>query len=129
MWDRKFKKQLKENVLKAGIVTVCIYGLGTLTLRQKEMIQIAQHNWVRRICKAAQEDRWKMKELIEEIGKKKTPKNEISRMRWAGHVQKRDENKLTKRAWKAEEGCRKRRGKPNLRWKDCDKRDVERAGT
>ena len=51
-----------------------------------------------------------------------------SRMRWAGHVQRMDEERLSKRALKAEEGGRRRRGRPTLRWKDCVKRDLERAG-
>ena len=92
MWDRKLKKQLKGKVLEACVVPSCIYGLGTLALteRQEEKMQIAENNWVRRICKVTQEDRRKMKELREEIGMKKHPK---------------------------------------LRWKDCVKRDLERAGT
>ena len=52
-----------------------------------------------------------------------------SRMRWAGHVQRMCEDRLSKRAWKAEEGGRRRRGRPKLRWKDCVKRDLERAAT
>ena len=38
------------------------------------------------------------------------------------------EDRLSKRAWKAEEGGRRRRGRPKLGWKDCVKRDLERAG-
>ena len=94
-------------------------------------MQIAENNWVQRICKVTQEDRRKMKELREEIGMKKHPKMKVagSRMRWAGHVQRMGEDRLSKRAWKAEEGGRRRRGRPKLRWKDCVKRDLERAGT
>ena len=79
MWDRKLKKQLKGKVLEACVVPACIYGLGTLALteRQEEKIQIAENNWIRRICKVIQEDRRKMKELREEIGMK-TPKDESS---------------------------------------------------
>ena len=90
-------------------------------------MQIAENNWVRRICKVTQEDRRKKKELRKEIGMKKHIKMKVagSRMRWAGHVQRMDED----RAWKAEEGGRRRRGRQKLRWKDYVKRDLERAGT
>ena len=58
MWDRKLKKQLKGKVLEACVVTAYTYGLGTLALtkRQEEKMQIAENNWVQRICKATQED-------------------------------------------------------------------------
>ena len=129
MWDLTLKKQLKGNALEACIVTFCIYGLGTLTLRQKEMIQIAQHNWVRRICKAAQEDRRKMKELVEEIGKKKHLKMKLvgSRMRWAGQVQRLDENKLSKEHGK-QKGVAEKEDENQI----CDGKtngNLERAGT
>ena len=72
-----------------------------------------------------------MKKLIKEIGMKKHLKIKVvgSRMRWAGHVQRMGEDRLSKRAWKAEEGGRRRRGRPKLRWKDCVKRDLENEGT
>ena len=111
MWDRKLKKQLKGAVLETCVVPACIYGLGTLALTERqEKIQIAENNWVRKICKVTQEDRRKMKELREEIGMKKHLKMKVvgSRMRWAGHVQRMGEDRLSKRAWKAEEGGRRR---------------------
>ena len=51
-----------------------------------------------------------MKELREEIGMKKHLKVKVagSRMRWAGHVQRMDEERLSKRVWKAEEGGRRK---------------------
>ena len=58
-----------------------------------------------------------MKELREEIGMKNHPKMNVarSRMRCAEHVQRMAEDRLSKRAWKAEEGGRRRRGRPKLR--------------
>ena len=84
----------------------------------------------RRICKLTQEDTRKMKELREEIGMKIHLKMKVagSRMRWERYVQRMGEDRLSKRAWKAEEGGRRRRGRPKLRRKDCVKRDLERAG-
>ena len=106
IWDRKLEKQLKGKVLEACVVPACIYGLGTLALtkRHDDKMQIAENNWVRRICKATQVDRRKMKELREEIGMKKHLKMKVagSRMIWAGHVQRMGEDRLSKTAWKAE---------------------------
>ena len=121
----------KGKVLEACVVPACIYGLGILALTERqEKMQIAENNWVRRIGKVTQEDRRKMKELREEIGMKKHLKMKVtgSRMRWAGHMQRMGEDRLSKGAWKAEGGGR-RRGRPKLRWKDCVKRDLKRAGT
>ena len=119
MWGRKLKKQLKGEVLETCVVPACIYGLGTLALtkRQEEEMQIAENNWIQRICKVTQEDRRKMKELREEIGMKKHLKMKVtrSRMRWAGHVQRRQTVK------KSMEIRRRRRGRPKLRWKDSVK--------
>ena len=46
-------------------------------------------------------------------------------MRWVGHVQSMGEDRLSKRAWKAEEGGRRRRGRSKLRMKDSVKRDLK----
>ena len=104
--------------------------VGTLALTERqEEIQIAENNWVRKICKETQKDRRKMMELRDRHEKHLKMKVVGSRMRWAGHVQRMSEDRLSKRAWKAEEGGRRRRGRSKLRWKDCVKRDLERAGT
>ena len=70
-----------------------------------------------------------MKELREEIGLKNHLKMKVaeSRMRRAGHVQRMGEDRLSKRAWKSEEGAEEKE-EAKLRWKDCVKRDLERAG-
>ena len=49
------------------------------------------------------------------------------RLRWAGQIQRMNGESLAKRAWKTEEGCRRRNGKPTLRWRDIRKRDIERS--
>ena len=37
----------------------------------EEKLQVAVNDWVKRICRATREDRWKMEEWKEEIGNKK----------------------------------------------------------
>ena len=56
-----------------------------------------------------------------------TPKDEGSGelMRWAGHIQRTSEERLTG-AWREEAG-RRRRARPNLRWRHIVKSDPERT--
>ena len=51
-----------------------------------------------------------------------------SRLQWAGHVERMAEDRLPKRAAELREQGRRRRGRPRLRWEDCVKRDVRKAG-
>ena len=50
-----------------------------------------------------------------------------SRLQWAGHVERMADDRLPKRAEELREHGR-RRGRPRLRWEDCVKRDVKKAG-
>ena len=51
-----------------------------------------------------------------------------SRLRWAGHVERMADDRLPKRAAELREEGRRRRGMLRLRWEDCVKRDVKKAG-
>ena len=48
------------------------------------------------------------------------------RLQWAGHVERMADDRLPKRAAELREQGRRRRGR--LRWEDCVKRDVKKAG-
>ena len=72
----------------------------------------------------------RMKYLREEVGTKAYIVVKIvkSRMKWAGHMVRMKGDKLPKRAeTKKQEGFRKR-GRPQLKWEDCVKRDLRKAG-
>ena len=51
-----------------------------------------------------------------------------SRLQWAGHVERMADDRLPKRATELREQGRRRRVRPRLRWEDCVKRDVRKAG-
>ena len=51
-----------------------------------------------------------------------------SRLQWAGHVERMADDRLPKRPAELREEGRGRRGRPRLRWKDCVKTDVWKAG-
>ena len=50
-----------------------------------------------------------------------------SRTKWAGHMVRMKDGRLPKRSeTKKQRGCRKR-GRSQLRWDDCEKRDLRKA--
>ena len=51
-----------------------------------------------------------------------------SRLQWAGHVERMADDRLPKREVELREEGRRRRWRPRLRWEDCVKRDVKKAG-
>ena len=51
-----------------------------------------------------------------------------SRLQRAGHVERMADDSLPKTAAELRDEGRGRRGRPRLRWEDCVKRDVEKAG-
>ena len=69
-----------------------------------------------------------MKYLREEVGTKACIVGKIvrSRMKWAGHMVRMKDERLPKRSETNKQGCRKR-GRPQLRWEDCVKRDLRKA--
>ena len=75
-------------------------------------------------------DRRTIVELREDTGvhRSLTERLLTSRPQWAGHVERMADVILPKRAAKLREQGRRRRGRPRLRWEDCVKRDVRKAG-
>ena len=69
-----------------------------------------------------------MKDIREEVGTKACIVRKIakSRMKWAGHMVRMKDDKLPKRSETKKQGFRKR-GRPQLGWEDCVKRDLRKA--
>ena len=116
MMDRKVSRKLKGKVLDSCVVPASTYGLETLALSElhQHKLQVCENNWIRRIAGVRRVERRRMKDLREEVGTK------------ACMVRMKDE-KLPKRSETIKhDGCRKR-GRPQLRWEDCVKRDLRKA--
>ena len=71
-----------------------------------------------------------MVELREETGVQRSLTERLarSRLQWAWHVERMADDRLPKIAAELREQGRRRRGRPRLRWEDCVKRDVRKAG-
>lgn len=51
-----------------------------------------------------------------------------SRLRWYGHVLRKDDEEVVKRAWEEPVRGRRSRGRQRIRWRDKVKEDMERRG-
>ena len=111
---------------------VCLYGTETLALTelQQQRLQICENNWVRKIARVTRVDKRRMVELREETGVQRslTERRLRSRLQWAGHLERMADDRLPKRAAELREQGKMRRWRSRLRWEDCVKRDVTKAG-
>ena len=125
---KKTEGQCHENLCHTGM------HIGTETLAltelQQQRLQVCENNWVRKIARVTRADRRSMLELREETGVQMSLTERLvrSRLQWAGHVERMADDRLPKRAAELREQGRRRRGMPRLRWEDCVKRDVKKAG-
>ena len=71
-----------------------------------------------------------MVDLREYIGVQRSLTERLvrSRLQWAGHVERMADDRLPKRAAELCEQGRRRRGRSRMRWEDCVKRYVRKAG-
>ena len=128
MLDRQISKKLKGKVLRTCVTPACICGLETvaLTEQQQQKLHVCENNWVRRITSTKSVDRRRMNDLRKEVGIQCSLTGRLvrSRMRWAGHLVRMDTSKLAKRAEVEKHQRRRKRGRPQLRWEDCVRRDM-----
>ena len=76
--------------------------------------------------------RWRIRtnrELYQQCGENDIVKFcKLSRLRWAGHVIRQDDDDLSRRVFLSEPGGKRPRGRPRLRWEDGVEEDVARLG-
>ena len=130
--DLRTSKRLKGKVMSTCVTPAWLYGTETLALTelQQQRLQVCENNWVRKMARVTRADRRRMVELREETGVQRSLTERLvrSRLQWVGHVERMADDRLPKRAAELCEQGRRRRGRPRLRWEDCVKRDVRKAG-
>ena len=96
----------------------------------QQRLHVCENNWVRKIARVTRADKRRMVELREETWVQRSLKERLvrSRLQWAGHVERMADDRLPKRTAELREQGRRRRERPRLRWEDCVKRDVRKAG-
>ena len=101
-----------------------------MTELQQQRLQVCENNWVRKIARVTRAGRRRIMELREETGVQRSLTERLVKnsLQWAGHVERMADDRLPKRAAELRDQGRRRRGRSRLRWEDCVKTDVRKAG-
>ena len=106
------------------VTLACLYGTETLALTELQQQRLQVYNWVRKIAR----ERGQIGKYGVVKGRDMTERLVMNILQWAGHVDRVADDRLPMRSTELREEGRIRRGRPMLRWEDCDKRDVRKAG-
>lgn len=92
---------------------------------QERKLDVAEMKMLRWMCGCTRRDRVRNNKIrdtvkVVEISKKVQER----RMTWYGHVMRREEGYAGRRMMSLQPPGRRRRGRPQMRWKDSVKRDL-----
>ena len=130
MCDRRVAPKLKGRLFKVMVRPAMLYGLETVAMTKKieQKMQVAELKMMRYSLGISRIDRIR-NDLIRgtmKIGELKTKLRE-DRLRWYGHVVRREEDYVGNRVRILNVGTRKR-GRPKRRWSDSVKEGMEECG-
>ena len=117
---RRFSLRMKGMVCQSCVRSTMLYGNDTWCLRESEMaILKTERAMVRSMCGVKLVDRKNMQELMEMLGLKKTLDRlaKANGVRWYGHVIRREDDNILKKAMMMEVNGQRKRGRPKMTWK------------
>ena len=129
--DSKLSARLKGKIYKCVVRPAVLYGMETVavTERMEKKMEAAELKMVRWALGVTLKDRvrndyiWgtaKIRRIAEKL--------RGERLRWFGHVKRREESYIGRRMMKIEIPGKRTRGRPRRRWKDNIKEDMKKAG-
>ena len=125
--DRRIGIKLKGKVYKTVVRPAMMYGAETWAIKKTEekRMDVAEMRMLRWMCGVTRRDRIR-NELIRGTTKVREISDKIqeSRLRWYGHIMRRDEQYVGKRVMEMNIPGRRKRGRPRRRWMDCIKDDL-----
>ena len=129
---RKISMQAKVGMTESIVDSMLLYGSEVWTLGQVawKKVEALEMSCLRSICRLRRIDKIPNREILERCKKEVRVGEKMSRalLRWYGHVERMEENRLTRRVYEAKVEGRRDRGRPRRRWKECVRERVESKG-
>ncbi len=128
--DRRVPARLKGRLFKTMVRPAMLYGMEAVavTKAQERKMEVAEMRMLRFSLGKTRLDRVRNSTIRETIGVEELEKKlRECRLRWLGHVVRREEEYVGRRVRKIKVGRRKR-GRPRRRWEDCVREDMVAVG-
>ena len=129
---KRFSLRMKGMVYRNCVRSAMLYGSETWCLRESEMaiLRRTERAMVRSMCLVKLVDRKNTVELMEMLGLKKTLDRmaKANGVRWYGHVIRREDDNILKKAIMMEVNGQRKRGRPKMTWKRQVEESVKKVG-
>lgn len=129
---KRWSLKMKGTVYKTCVRTVMIYGGETWAMRKEDeaVLRRAERAMIRRMCGVRLRDRKRSVDLQRMMGVDEDIVTIVvrSRLRWYGHVKRRDEDSGIRRVLEMEVSGAMPRGRPKLDWEGLVKRNLKDYG-
>ena len=129
--DRRLPARVKGKVYSSVVRPAMVYGLETVAVTKKKMeeMKVAKIKMLRFAMGVTRKDKIRNEHIrstvkIERLGMKMRE----GRLRWYGHVMKRDQEYVGRKMMEMELPGKRKRGRPKRKFLDVVKEDMEEVG-
>ena len=129
---KRFSLKIKEKVYKSCVRSTMLYGSETWCLRECELavLRRTERAMAREMCGVKLKDRCNSDELMAMLGLKERVEllARANGVRWLGHVMRRDEDHILRKALEFEVSGHRKRGRPKRTWIKQVEEDAKKVG-
>ena len=129
--DRRMIMKIKGKVYRTVVRPALMYGAETWALKkaQEKKLEVAEMRMLRWMCGVTKLDKIRNERIrgTTKVGEI-TKKVQERRLKWYGHVMRREEHYVGRRAMVMQVQGRRKRGRPKRRWLDKVKDDIKEKG-
>ena len=130
--DRRISLRVKGNVYKTVVRPAMMYGAETWAVKKahEKKLDVAEMRMLRWMSGFTKMDRIRNERIIRGTTKvgEISKKVQESRLKWYGHVSRREDEYVGKRVMGMEVPGKRRRGRPKRRWLDSIRNDLSERG-
>ena len=127
--DKKLLSKVKGKIYKSVVRPAMLYRMETMAVTEIQVgkMEVAELKIMRWAMGVTRKDKIRNK-YVRETAKiaKLGDKLRNARLRWYGHVKRKEEDYVGKRMMKMAVPGRRKRGRPRRRWMDLVREDIER---